>query len=122
MTVSFLNGKTIYDYKLEIRHLSEPAGPQFCPGPALRFDLNKLKRKMALRRILRYSLIANNQQILFGTSQMLNTVLDMKVKESQRPREGWRIWEGHQELPLNELNLHRMQMKLRMFDIDSVQE
>lgn len=39
-----------------------------------------MKRKMALRRILRHSLIANNQQVLFGTSQMLNTVLDMNVK------------------------------------------
>lgn len=35
---------------------------------------------MALRRILSYSLIANNQQVLFGTSQMLYPVLDMKVK------------------------------------------
>lgn len=35
---------------------------------------------MAFRRILRYSLIASNQQVLFGTFQMLNTVLDMKVK------------------------------------------
>lgn len=34
---------------------------------------------MAFRKILRYSLIASNKQVLFGTSQILNTVLAMKV-------------------------------------------
>lgn len=35
---------------------------------------------MTFRKILRYSLITNNQQVLFDTSQILNTILDRKAQ------------------------------------------
>lgn len=35
---------------------------------------------MTFRKILRYSLITNNQQVLFDASQILNTILDRKAQ------------------------------------------